>query len=317
MEASPPYGYKVVDKKLVIDEQQAEVMRFIFDEYANGKSKKDIFDNLEQKGYKTPHGRKFTNTTFQDNLKNTKYIGVYEQFGVKNENYCPAIIDKDTFNKVQKLLKANMNKRAKIDFLLSGKVFCAKCGASVFGVSGTARNGNIHGYYCCSNHQKKHTGDLRYIKKDELEKQIIKQTMENILDEKNIDTIANKILQLCKNDLNAQKLERYQKQIIALDNELNKLTKLIKNAFEIDEDLYNKLVQDFKDTKLQKRDKEQEIQKLKNANVVKHTKESITAFIKQFITDKKYIMESRKIVQDFINTVWIDDTYYIVFYNLM
>jgi TnpA family transposase len=137
--------------------------------------------------------------------------------------------------------------------------------------------------------------------------------METILDKNNLDMIADKILELCKNDLNAQKLESYQKQISALDNELNKLTKLIKNAFEIDEDLYNKLIQDFKDTKLQKKDKEQEIQKLKNANVIKHTKESITAFIKQFTTDTKYKNENRRIVQDFINTVWIADEYYIVF----
>jgi DNA invertase Pin-like site-specific DNA recombinase len=148
--SKPPYGYRVVDKKLVIDEKEAEVMRFIFREYTNGKSKKEIFTALEQKGYKTPNGRKFISTSFQDNLKNTKYIGVYEQFGVRNENYCPAMIDKDTFDKVQKLLKANMNKRAKMDFLLTGKVFCAKCGASIFGVSGTARSGFTHGYYCCS-----------------------------------------------------------------------------------------------------------------------------------------------------------------------
>jgi DNA invertase Pin-like site-specific DNA recombinase len=36
------YGYKIVDKKVLVDEQKAEIVRLIYKDYASGKSKTDI-----------------------------------------------------------------------------------------------------------------------------------------------------------------------------------------------------------------------------------------------------------------------------------
>lgn len=44
-----PYGYKVVDKKLVIDEDQAEIVKYIYRQYAAGVIVKDIIQDLTQR----------------------------------------------------------------------------------------------------------------------------------------------------------------------------------------------------------------------------------------------------------------------------
>ena len=69
----PLYGYKFVDKKIVIDEEKAEVIKYVFDEYARGKKKTVIMRELTAKGITNSQGKPFTPTSFQWNLKNKKY----------------------------------------------------------------------------------------------------------------------------------------------------------------------------------------------------------------------------------------------------
>ena len=69
-----PYGYKVVDRKIIIDETKAETVRFMFRQYANGRYVRDIIDDLTSKGilYK---GKPFATNTVYGILKNEKYSG--------------------------------------------------------------------------------------------------------------------------------------------------------------------------------------------------------------------------------------------------
>ena len=51
-----PFGYKVVDKKLVVDEDKATAIRYAFRQYAAGVPKKKILDELNAKGYRNQKG---------------------------------------------------------------------------------------------------------------------------------------------------------------------------------------------------------------------------------------------------------------------
>ena len=44
-----PYGYKVQDKKLVIDDKTAPMIRYMFEQYAQGVSKKEIIEDLNRR----------------------------------------------------------------------------------------------------------------------------------------------------------------------------------------------------------------------------------------------------------------------------
>ena len=72
------YGYVKDKGKLVIDETQAEMIRIIFNRYANtsdGLSK--VSSYLESKGYKSKSGKRLDTTILTRIIKNPKYKGYY------------------------------------------------------------------------------------------------------------------------------------------------------------------------------------------------------------------------------------------------
>lgn len=74
------------------------------------------------------------------------------------ENAVPPIVDVETFSKVQELLKytqaAAAHKKAKVNYLLTEKLFCGKCGTMMVGVCGTSKTGMRYHYYIYSAEEK-------------------------------------------------------------------------------------------------------------------------------------------------------------------
>lgn len=126
-------GYKEgPDGKPMIEEEQADTVKFIFNEYLLGSSLADIAKSLTAKGIKTPSGKSGWNgSTVRTILSNEKYKGdallnktyisdciskkVKKNNGERPmyyvENNHPAIIDKNTFNRVQEELARRTSKR--------------------------------------------------------------------------------------------------------------------------------------------------------------------------------------------------------------
>ena len=71
-----PYGYIAVDKKLQIEEREAEIVRYIYQQYADGVIVKDIIAELTAKGIYNK-GKPFTRNTIYYMLANVKYSGVF------------------------------------------------------------------------------------------------------------------------------------------------------------------------------------------------------------------------------------------------
>jgi site-specific DNA recombinase len=77
----PPFGFKSVTiedrKRLVADENKAPIIKYVFEEYANGTPKKKIMEELNRRGVLNYFGRALTLSCLQEALRNTKYIGKY------------------------------------------------------------------------------------------------------------------------------------------------------------------------------------------------------------------------------------------------
>ena len=73
----PPFGFKTVDKKYVIDEDKAPFVKIIFDMYANGHTVKEIIDYLNSMSLKTATGVPFNKNSIRKILMNKRYTGVY------------------------------------------------------------------------------------------------------------------------------------------------------------------------------------------------------------------------------------------------
>lgn len=225
-----PLGFKVENKKIVIDERTADIVREAFSLYAAGATISDIYSIFKEKGYKSARGTDFTTHSFTRLLRNKKYIGTYFYKDVRIENAIPAIVDKGVFEIVQKRLKENAaapgRGKATTDFLLSQKLFCGHCGAKMVGESGQGRNGRVYYYYKCSTQKKTGDCDKKPVQKDEIERIVAADTLA-LLTPENIEKIA---------DIAAAKsIERLQRESIvpALTVELSGIKKAISNIVNI------------------------------------------------------------------------------------
>ena len=192
------YGYKKDGKKVVIDEEKAEVVRYIYNEYLHGTYIKTIIKNLTAKGILN-RGKPFANNTVDHMLENMKYTGSFECNGEIIDNIFPQIIDDETFKLVQEKKASNRYGTHKEDvvYLLKGKLFCGHCKKTMNAETGTARNGDILRYYKCYRKKKTSKCNKGNVKKEVFEKLIIDNIIE-AFNKSDINQIAENILQLNK-----------------------------------------------------------------------------------------------------------------------
>ena len=100
------YGYKIENKKVVIDEETAEVVRYIFEHYSLGVYVKDIIANLTARGILN-RGKPFARNTVYNILKNEKYSGIYRYGDEVFENMYPQIVPQEIFDRVRSKINAS------------------------------------------------------------------------------------------------------------------------------------------------------------------------------------------------------------------
>lgn len=313
------YGYKVVDKKMVIDEEKAPAIEYLFNEYASGKPKKQIIEELNKMGYRGRNGKPLCLNSFQNNLSNKKYIGVYDNGEVQNNNYYPAIIDKELFDKVQEKLKehklAPATQKAPIEYLLTGKVFCGHCGANMVGVSGTGKLGTKHCYYACISKTKKHACTKKNERKDYLEKYVVEQTLNYILTPEQIEKISSEMLEEWNKDTTTLKIKELEKQITKIENELDKCFNMFYNTNNAE--MQKRMNEKADSLTIQKQDIEEEIKKLKLAQKITHSKEDIKNALSVYLDGNIDNLDfQRRIISKFVNSVYVFDDKIAVYYNL-
>lgn len=192
------YGYDVKDKKNVINPDEAEIVKEIFNKFAKGFTAVDIAKELKARGVRTKKGIFLTDKKIYKMIANTKYIGKTVHRDVVYTNIYPAIIDEFTWQKVQSIRNANKHvpgkKKDKFDFILSGKIVCGYCHTMMVGESGTGRNEEKYYYYNCLG-KRRHKKDCSFkaISKEYLEDLVINETWKMICNENNIKEISNMI----------------------------------------------------------------------------------------------------------------------------
>ena len=226
-----PYGYKVVDRKVVIDETKAETVRFMYDSYSKGVTVKTMIAELTAKGilYK---GKPFAPNTVYGILGNEKYSGSYRKDDEIIDNIYPQLIPTDIYQKVrEKAEKNRFGKRSvKTVYLLRHKVKCGYCGRPISAETGTARNGEVKRYYKCIGRKKDNNGCIKtQIPKEFLEEFVSNVTIEKLIDTQNIDTIIAEIMR--RQNLNENgNLKMLSNEKSRIDRALDNLVTAIENG---------------------------------------------------------------------------------------
>ena len=152
-----PLGYKIADRKYIIDKKNAPIVKEIFKKYADGMRIKDICDSLNKRGIKTSKGAAFNKSSLNTMLRNRKYLGIYMYNGIEVKGGMPQIIDEALFNTVTEKMWENRRllarARARAEYLLTSKLFCGHCKEAMVGHSSNkiTTNGVIYNYYKCKN----------------------------------------------------------------------------------------------------------------------------------------------------------------------
>ena len=234
------------------------------------------------------------------------------------ENGCPALIDRETFDKVQERIKQNKREggknKAKIEYLLTGKVFCGYCGGTVTGVSGTGRHGDIHYYYCCRNRRLRKGCKKAHEKKDFLEWYVVEQTVLYVLTPQRMQEIAAAVVAQYDSEFNSGKVKELERQIAKLDRDIDKYTEMLLDA---PKSARPRIYEKIETADMQKADLEIDLSKLRIANKIRYTEAEIVAWLKLFCKGDLFDMEfRRRIIDTFINAVYLYDDRVIVFYNI-
>ncbi len=306
-----------IKKKYVIDEEKAPIVKKIFEMYANDNKMADIIRYLNDLKLTTSYDKPFNKSSIKRILQNKKYVGVYTYHGEELEGVLPRIIDDDLFNKVQQELIKNglypSRRRAKTEYLLTGKLYCGNCKEKMTGVSGTSKTKQLHTYYACKNARNKDNNcKAKHVKKTDIEDLVVKFASDLLTDE-----IINEIAKGVVNKSNEQdtaELKVIQKNITDIEKRKTNLLKSISQCENDDvrKELFNEI------SKLTEKMKEYEEALTQEENkIIMLTVSEVKYFLKQLkkgnINDLKY---KKLLINTFINKVYLYTNKVIIVYNV-
>lgn len=294
-----PYGYeksKTNKNKLVINPEQARIVKLIFDKYDKGETQTNIAKYLEEKKILCPFaydkiidGREYDwkSKSLGKMLRNKVYLGHTEygkriNLSYKSEKvkYIPrdewkiayntheAIITEEQFERVQRRLSLKKKtKKRKYDWLFNGLVYCKECGSQMVlkvecDCNDTIKSKRLH----CSNGLKK-KGTITCNRKS---KGIDEETLTRLA----LLSVNKKVKRLIKSDrlqefilknYNESETKVFDDNIKILEKQLEKVEKTIKTLYE---DYRNELLEEDDYKKFYKAETEKRISLKSNINQV-------------------------------------------------
>ena len=174
------FGDRKDEKRLVIDESQAPMVRDLFRLYATGEySMKQLETLFYEQGYRNYNGNKIAHTTMSGIISNPKYKGYYvgnkvrivDMFTKKQKflppeewvmfkdetgEIVPAIVSEELWDKANEVLTRRSedvkNRQGICNHanLLTGKLYCAHCGAAYYRRESKSKDGTVNSKWVCS-----------------------------------------------------------------------------------------------------------------------------------------------------------------------
>ncbi len=228
------WGYSQVNGKLVIKEDEAKIVRRIFELYADGVGSRTIANTLTSEGIRNRNGGEFSYYVVLDIIANPKYKGtlvcnkMHKDFSTKqiiknpesewivHENAIPAIVSKELWEAANNIRKTkhtandyDRNIPKSGEYLFSNKIVCGKCGKYYFHKS-CRKNGKQYTSWVC---QTKAEKTKSVCDNKNFTEQFLVEGLQVIISEflKNKDSYVDEIMELIKK-LDSRKNDNSQLQ---------------------------------------------------------------------------------------------------------
>jgi site-specific DNA recombinase len=169
---TPLLGYDLDPRggRLLVNDQEASRVRAIFEMYLEHQALLPVVQELERRGWvgkrwqtrkgRVRGGRPFTKTSLYRLLTNVAYAGKVRYKDEVHPGEQPALIDPDTFGRVQALLRCHgpeigAPSTHRFSSLLKGLLRCVPCGCAMTPAHSTRKGSRRYRYYTCVNAQKR------------------------------------------------------------------------------------------------------------------------------------------------------------------
>lgn len=288
------FGYDInEDKKLVINEEEANQLNQLFDKYIETNNLNETVRwfqiNVKKRSY----------DSVKLYLTNTAYIGKYKHIRKKTkeveiiDDFSPPIIDIDKFNKVQEMFKTNVKKHTgtsetgnKTDYIFNRFIYC-KCGRKLAGKHSKGKH-----YYICKNSLTSLCDNHIHLSELNLEKYLL-DNIETYI-ESEIKKLEEKQLEEKNNNRNSQNDK------IKLKKKIQKLTNLyLEDMIELE--IYKKEYSTLK-SQLEELEKSEQLEEKKDFSKLKEFLESDWELLYQKLENK----EKREFWMTIIDSIVFD-----------
>ena len=253
----PPLGYDYdpKTKHLIVNEDEAKVVKLAFDLRAQGFSYSYIISELNKNNYKTKLGNEFGSNSLYDLFHNIKYKGIYEynRAKAKSKNRHASkddseiirepdenlrIVSDEVWDRVNEMSCKNSESNPKGDYLLSGLVKC-KCGANmqVNKRNNKDRQKVYYSFFCPKNKNKKgcNASEINMVQVEEF---VLSQLADKIFS----DDVIERFIQLFPK-FNEKKIEQAKKTIKSHEGKTTQnKAKIKKLLLQMESDDCNELV---------------------------------------------------------------------------
>lgn len=275
-----PLGYTVTQKsgdtrdkhsEVAIVEDEAAIVRYIFEQYAASHGLKAIANDLNHRGHKTKTGKTFSTTAVRDLLDNPMFIGKvrynrYENWAERRrkgkseemivaDGHHPPIISIQLWDKVQVLRRKKSTmpkKRFEGEYLLTGLIRCPECGAAMT-TSRTvnrAKDGTkiVRMYYSCGRFRSQGSAvcHANSVRKDEADKAVTERIQQAVAQ----PDILKKVVQSV-NKQRSGRIKPLRDELAAVQGRIDKLEEKKRKYLglyemdEIDRDLFSGRLNDL------------------------------------------------------------------------
>ena len=225
------------ERTVVLDEERAPLVKLAFEEFATGNwVASDLAEHLAARGLTTRATPKIPSTPIDQKLlygvlRHPYYKGVVVYKGVEYTGNHPALVNSETWQRVQDVLDSHINgeRTREHPHFLKGSLYCHSCGSRMIVTYARSASGVRYPYFVCAG---RHNKREKSCKQKAVLIDTIEQKVEQVYDRYSFPTGFRTYLENWLHEYIQSERQKYETELEGLRREKSKLERQRKKLLE-------------------------------------------------------------------------------------